>query len=250
MKTGQPTPGKSADSSACDRVFFGIQQALEARQLEPGQRLVEVDLAEAYGVSRNSVREALQRLATQGIVELVRHKGGVIRQLTLRETLDVLEVAERMTGLLARAAARSVAQGTRPTDLAQVVVQFAEMAERAAPPHPATFAKVRRLFYRALLGLANSRELSRLFPTIQMPVVHAQHRIPALQQWRLQDYRAIAEAVLQGEESLAEERAVAHVRRVASIIEHTHAAAAAAGEAPGAAAPPGSRPRPKRAAPA
>jgi DNA-binding GntR family transcriptional regulator len=95
--------------SASDQVFFGIVNGLELQKFVPAQRLVEVDLAEQFGVGRNSVREALQRLAAEGMVELHRHKGAVIRSLSMQETLDVLEVAERMTGLLVRAAARGAA---------------------------------------------------------------------------------------------------------------------------------------------
>ena len=58
----------------------------------PGQRLVEVDLAAQFGVSRNSVREALQRLAAQGLVDLFRNKGAAIRTLSPQETLEVLDV--------------------------------------------------------------------------------------------------------------------------------------------------------------
>ena len=92
--------------SASDLVFFGIVNGLELQKLVPAQRLVESDLAAQFAVGRNSVREALQRLAAEGIVELHRHKGAAIRTLSLQETLDVLDVAERMTGLLARSAAR------------------------------------------------------------------------------------------------------------------------------------------------
>ena len=46
-----------------------------------------------------------QQLAADGIVDVFRHKGAVIKSLSVRETLDVLDVAERMTSLLARSAA-------------------------------------------------------------------------------------------------------------------------------------------------
>src|SRR5215212_3192469 len=94
--------------TSSDLVFFGIVNELEAQTLVPGQRLVEVDLASQFGVGRNSVREALQRLAAEGVVDLFRHKGAVIRSLTVKQTLDVLDVAERMMGLLARTAARAI----------------------------------------------------------------------------------------------------------------------------------------------
>jgi DNA-binding GntR family transcriptional regulator len=201
--------------SASETVFSGIIRALEARQLVPGQRLVEVDLTATFGVSRNSVREALQRLAAEGIVELLRHKGAAIRLLSVEETLDVLDVAERITGLLACAAARAVAKGARGTPLADAIRRLVE-SDGAGDTEG--FARARRNYYRALLALANSRELRRLFPAVQMPIVYAQYRLPGLQQIRLQDYRVIAREVLAGDEEAADLAAMAHVRNVREEI--------------------------------
>jgi DNA-binding GntR family transcriptional regulator len=76
------------------------------------------------------------------------------------------------------------------------------------------FASARRQFYRSLLVLSGSRELQRLFPHVQMPIVYAQYRIPILPTIRVRDYDAIAQAVLGGEDQAADAAAVAHVRNV------------------------------------
>ncbi|MBP0620562.1 GntR family transcriptional regulator [Cupriavidus consociatus] len=207
--TGEP------DRSASATVFFGIIGGLELGSFVPGQRLVETDLVTQFGVGRNSVREALQRLAAEGIVELPRHRGAVIRRLTLQDTLDVLDVAERMTGLLARAATRGCTDRTHAQALRATVQQLGA-AEKAHDT--AAFAGARRQFYRTLLEMGGNRELNRLFPTIQMPIVHAQHRLASLQQMRLADYRRIATAVLAGEPDEAEATGVAHVRNVRQAI--------------------------------
>lgn len=201
--------------SASDLVFFGIVKGLELQQFVPAQRLVEIDLAEQFGVGRNSVREALQRLAAEGIVELHRHKGAVIRSLSMQETLDVLEVAERMTGLLARAAARGAAASGLKTILSESLkaIKVADAASDAV-----AFTSARRRFYRCLLDMGSNRELQRLFPTIQMPIVYAQHRLPALQKIRLSDYGKIALAVRAGNEDEAEAAGAAHVKHVRQEI--------------------------------
>src|ERR1700693_5469543 len=92
--------------SASDRVSFGIIQALEQQRMVAGQRLIEPALASQFGVGRNAVREAIQRLAARGIVDLSRNRSPAIRMLSVEEAMEVLEVAEAMTGLLARGAAR------------------------------------------------------------------------------------------------------------------------------------------------
>ena len=92
--------------SASEQVAFGIIRALDQHELVPGQRLIETDLALQFGVGRNAVREAIQQLAARGIVDLSRNRSPSIRQLTVQEALDVLDVAEAMTGLLTSLAAQ------------------------------------------------------------------------------------------------------------------------------------------------
>ncbi len=218
-KTPEPKPLEEATpASTSDAVFHGIVSGLETRQFVPGQRLVEADLAAQFGVGRNSVREALQHLAADGVIEIVRHKGAVVRSLTLRETLDVLDVTERMNGLLARTAAQSVKDGGS----GQSLVRALERLNSAAASSTEEFAQARRHFYRVLLELGGSKELRRLFRVIHMPIVHAQHRLGSLREMRLRDYGAIGRAVLQGNAAKADEAGAAHVRHVrAEILKKT-----------------------------
>ncbi len=214
----------SADTpaSASDTVYFGIVNGLDTHHVVPGQRLVEGDLAAQFGVGRNSVREALQRLAAEGVIEIVRHKGAVVCSLSVRETLDVLDVAERLTGLLARTAARAVAAGGATQALENALERLDKAGHAAAPED---FTRARRHFYRVLLDLGASRELRRMFRAIHMPIVHAQHRLSSLQQLRLRDYRDIGQAVLAGNEKLADAAGIGHVRKVRAAILKQSAAA-------------------------
>ncbi|HEV8693898.1 MAG TPA: GntR family transcriptional regulator [Lysobacter sp.] len=205
-------------TSASDVVYFGVVKALEAQELVPGQRLVEVDLASQFQVGRNSVREALHRLSAEGLVDLFRNRGAAIRLLSLKETMDVLDVAERMTGLLARTAARGVVEPAHPAHRRMLPAALKELTQAVNEEDADGFARGRRHFYRALLLLSGSAELKRLFPAIQMPIVYAQHRLAGLQKLRLRDYRLIAKAVSDGLEEEADEAGMAHVRNVRELV--------------------------------
>ena len=202
-------------ASASDLVFFGVVNGLEMQTFVPSQRLVEADLAAQFGVGRNSVREALQRLAAEGFVELSRHKGAALRLLSAQDTLDVLDVAERMTGLLARSAAvHGESSGLLPT----LKTNMKDIVAADAAQDSLAFAKARRRFYRTLLEMSASKELKRLFPAIQMPIVLAQFRLPMLQKLRVQDYRKITAAVAGGHADEADAAGMAHVRHVREAI--------------------------------
>ena len=211
----QPKSESTETASASSAVFYGIMNGLAEQTLVPGQRLVEVDLAEQYRVSRNSVREALQQLAAQGVVEILRNKGAAIRSLSLQETLEVLDVAERMTGLLAKSAALGIASGQPAAPIEQAL---AELKQAPQAENAQAFTRARRGLYRALLATSGSRELQRLFPTIQMPIVYAQHRPSNLQQVRLNDYQTLCEAVLRGDAEAADQAGMRHVQNVRQVI--------------------------------
>ncbi len=202
--------------SASDLVFFGITRALETQHLVPGQRLVEADLAAQFGVGRNSVREALHRLVADGIVDLSRHRGASIRMLSPKDVSDVFDVAELMTGLLTRNASRVAANREHKAMLTNAI---AELASSHANDDAEAFGLARRSFYRELLNMSGSRELRRLFPTIKMPIVYAQFRVPNVQALRLTGYQEIGKAVLSGDPSAAEKAGRAHVRRIRAAIE-------------------------------
>lgn len=213
--TAPPEPVAEPPETAADTVFHGIVQGLAQQRFVPGQRLVEVDLATQFGVSRASVREALQRLAAQGLIELHRNKGAAIRTLSAQETLEVLDVAERMTGLLARSAARAIAAGA---PRAPIQDALARLREADHSQDPDAFASARRGLYRTLLATSGSRELRRLLPSIHMPIVYAQHRPATLQQVRMHDYQAMCQAILKGDEQAADVAGMQHVRNVREAI--------------------------------
>ncbi|EEA00313.1 transcriptional regulator, GntR family [Burkholderia sp. H160] len=205
-----------APAAASDVVFYGVLRGLENHTFVPGQRLVEADLALAFGVSRNSVREGLQRLVSEGVIELLKHRGAVIRTLDLRDTMAVLDVAELMTGLLLRSAA---AHQQEYPDLKRTLMQSLDDLQAAHDSRDdPTFNRSRRVLYRALLDMANNGELRRLFPMIGMPIVYAQHRLPMLQQIRVRDYRRMVAVVSSGETEAAEELGRQHVQNVRTCI--------------------------------
>lgn len=202
-------------ASASDIVFLGITNGLILQKFVPGQRLVEADLAVQFDVGRNSVREALHRLAADGVVDIIRHKGAVIRSLSEQETMDVLDVAERMMGLLARSAARGISNGQPPQEIKSALEQLVTANDEN---DSTAFSNARRSFYRALLETGGSRELRRLFPSIHMPIVYAQHRLTGLQKMRLRDYQIIGKAILKGDEVGADTAGLTHVRNVRKEI--------------------------------
>lgn len=205
-------------SGSSDRVYRGIMTDLEVGRMVPGQRLAETDLAARYGVGRNAVREAMQRLAARGIIDLHRHRSPAIRLLDMAETLEVLDVAEALTTLVARTGAARFDEA-RHGPLAHATMSM--LSEVEADDDPAGFSRARRHFYRALLVIGGNRELQRLFPAISMHIIYAQYQTRHLRGIRLADYRSIIEAVVRGDAAGAEQAGRDHVQHVRKVIAET-----------------------------
>ena len=75
-----------------DVVFQTLRQAILKGELQPGERLMEIKLAETLGVSRTPIREAIRKLELEGLVVMVPRKGAAVANISEKDTKDVLEV--------------------------------------------------------------------------------------------------------------------------------------------------------------
>lgn len=207
-------PGTEPEG-ASHRVYFGIMQDLEERRLVPGQRLVETEVAARFGVGRNAVREAVQRLAVRGVVDLSRNRSASIRRLDMAETMEVLDVAVAMTALVAMAAAQRF---DAPLHAALIDSAMTDLAAIGPMSEVQAFSQARRHFYRALLTIGGNRELQRIFPAIGMHIIYSQFQSPRLQYIRLFDYRTIHEAIVSRRVALAGSAGRQHVENVRAFI--------------------------------
>lgn len=116
---------------AKDAAYEKIKGAIVENRIEPGAPLSEEKLAAEHGLSRTPIREVLQRLSRDGLVEIIRNKGAFVSRLDPQDMREFFEIREALEGLAARLAARrmdadevarlnavyrSLSQGQRPSD--------------------------------------------------------------------------------------------------------------------------------------
>lgn len=82
-----------------DVVFNTLRQAILTGELKPGERLMEIHLADKLGVSRTPVREAIRRLELEGLVTMIPRKGAEVARITEKSMSDVLEVRRALDAL-------------------------------------------------------------------------------------------------------------------------------------------------------
>ena len=88
--------GKLDNLTLWERVYLHLREEILANRLPPGTDLLEVGLAESLGVSRGPIREALGRLATEGLVTVRPRRGAVVTPLSKDEFRDAYQVREAL----------------------------------------------------------------------------------------------------------------------------------------------------------
>jgi len=205
----KPRPAKSSPDVVVDAILSGIRSG----RLAPGQRLVEADLTHSLSISRGPIREALKRLAAEGIVTLNQNRGAYVRSLSQKEVADLLKVIEVVTGLVARLATKSISTGHLREAFIKVsdeLMEFEKLGDSLA------FMEKRREFYDVLIAASDNIELQRIMPLMQIHLMRLQFqtRLTASDRRKqFMEYRAMARTVLAGDAALAERLTRIHIRR-------------------------------------
>jgi DNA-binding GntR family transcriptional regulator len=89
-------------------VYESLREAILQGKLKPGERLMEIQLAEELGVSRTPVREAIRKLELEGLLVMAYRKGVYVTDVKARDIIDILEIRAVLEGLAAALAAERI----------------------------------------------------------------------------------------------------------------------------------------------
>jgi DNA-binding GntR family transcriptional regulator len=185
------TPQKDAYSSILEAIDVGVYR--------PGDRLVESDLAERFGMSRTPIREALQRLETQSL--LTRDgRSLIVASLDHNQMAELYVVRTELEGLAARLAARHA------TDEEVQVLQHMVDDDRALLDDPSALARANRRFHKQIHLASHNRFLVQ-----QLDLVHRSMALMATTSLAAQgrgeialaEHQAIVDAITKRDENAA-----------------------------------------------
>ena len=115
-----------------DVVFNTLRQAILKGELAPGERLMEIQLAEKLGVSRTPIREAIRKLELEGLVLMIPRKGAEVARISEKSLKDVLEVRRSLEELAIELACQRMTDADLQ-ELERMQVRFCEaIAEGSA----------------------------------------------------------------------------------------------------------------------
>ena len=93
-----------------DVVFNTLREAILRGDLEPGERLMELQLASKLGVSRTPIREAIRMLEQEGLAITIPRKGAIVAGMTEKDMQDVLEIREALEELSVQVACDKITE--------------------------------------------------------------------------------------------------------------------------------------------
>lgn len=199
-------------TSLGEAVADHLGKAIAEGRLKPGERLIEVQLCEEFGVSRTPLREALRVLAAEGLVELSSRRGARVAELSRQSVGDVFAVRTALEGLAATLAA---AQITRE-EITRLEELNAEMRAAVTGGEPARFFTLNTEFHRLIAYASGNTYLETLLATAAArsfrPLLlwgsGASHLLDSSD-----DHARIAKALRQGDADEARARMERHIAK-------------------------------------
>lgn len=147
-----------------DVVFNTLRDAILTGKLQPGERLMENQLAEKLGVSRTPVREALRMLELENLVELVPRKGAQVLDMSEKDIVNILEVRGVLEGL-----ATSLACKKMTTEQLAELKALEERFEKAvAEKALEEIAEIDEEFHRIIFAASENDKLIQISTNLQI----------------------------------------------------------------------------------
>ncbi len=200
--------------------YMRLREAILKGELLPGQRLVEKELSERYGLGRAAIRTALARLEQEGLVDSEPYRGAWVRAIDEEDALEILEARMALECLVVRHAARKA----KEEDVARLQKILAEMEQRLGEGDLLGMSELNSALHRTLVEIAGHRTATRLIEALRAQGVRHQFRtilVPGRAQKSLAEHRRIVEAVVAHDEAEAERAMRAHLEGVTAALRQT-----------------------------
>ncbi|MDT7919871.1 MAG: GntR family transcriptional regulator [Meiothermus sp.] len=201
--------------SVREAAYAHLRGAILAGSLLPGARISEPGLAQELGISRTPVREALQRLAQEGLVELLPGKGARVRVLSAEEVREVYDVRALLEG----EAAALAAQNATEAELNRLEKLLLKLDALPAEAY-AQQMQVDLDFHTALVEAAHNKTLARIYADLRSSLTLIRSFQQTLSQHprTRQQHQAILAALKAHDLARAAEAARTHVRYFRDLV--------------------------------
>jgi len=203
--------------SKTEKVYDLLLESIIKRRLSLGQRLVERDLAEKLGVSKTPIREALNRLKKEGLVEGAPYRGFFVAQISPKDMEEIYKLREVLEGLAARDASEKINKGqTRQLNsIVQSLENYVEGKDLES------YSSLDLKFHNLLAAISKNERLSQTMQLLQNQtriLMSTSVVLPGRVEASLKEHKKITDAVMSHKSNLAEQFAREHIKNVRKAV--------------------------------
>jgi DNA-binding GntR family transcriptional regulator len=151
-------------TSARDRIRWTLLKRISEGAYRPGERLVEMKLAQEFEVSQAPVREVFRELETLGVLVSRRYRGTHVREISSRENRD----AYQLRGYLEEVAAQLIPSEKLKATIPSIEALQASMRTAALSGDPDGFARANTQFHRMIVSISSNRTLLKVWDSLEI----------------------------------------------------------------------------------
>ncbi|MBO4401995.1 MAG: GntR family transcriptional regulator [Selenomonadaceae bacterium] len=194
-----------------------LRDAIRRGILEPGERLMEVQLADELGISRTPVREAIRKLEQEGYVIMMPRRGTYVSDVSVSDVKEIFEIRSALESLATGLAARRIEQDELETLQSLLIEIEGYIAKNDIDKIVETDIKFHELLYkvsrndRLVAIISNLKEQLARFRTLSMSY-------PGRLQETLEEHSDMVEAIANGDVSAARDAAEHHMERAEKTL--------------------------------
>lgn len=203
-----------------DVVFRTLREAILQGELKPGERLMEIQLANRLGVSRTPIREAIRMLELEGLVVMIPRRGAVVAEISEKNLVDVLEVRRVLEELAAELAAERIGEDA----LAELEKTEREFEQKLKAGDVNDIAHSDEAFHYIILQSTDNQKLLHLLQNFreQMYRYRAEYLKQTDQYPKLvDDHREILKQIAKRDQKAAAQAMYMHIDRQQQIMMET-----------------------------
>lgn len=198
-------------------VFEHLREAIINGKLRPGERLMEVQLADDMGVSRTPVREAIRKLELEGLVIMIPRRGAYVADLSIRDVAETFEIRSALESLAAGLAAERI------TDLeaAEMELILVGIGEAIAANDFKRTVELDEQYHNLVYRASHNERLQQILSNLREQIQRFRIRtlaLPGRANGVLQEHRCIAEAIAERNAELAQKLALEHVENAENAL--------------------------------
>ena len=203
-----------------DVVFNTLRRAILRGELKPGERLMEIQLANKLGVSRTPIREAIRKLELEGLVLMVPRKGAEVAEITEKNLRDVLEVRCALEELAVQLACDRI----DPERMQQLLDAAAHFRDILGTADITELGEADEAFHDVIFQATDNRRLSQLLNNLREQMYR--YRIEYLKKKEcypqlLEEHAAIIQAIREHDKAKATEITVQHINNQVDTVVDT-----------------------------